>query len=390
VTEPDHEPDVVRLPAPASPASPASPKAPAVPAAPTAPAAPAAPAGLPVVGRVGRSWFSIGFQLSLGAVLAYLVVQSVEQVADIVMLTLLALVIAISVDPFVGLLTRVGVRRSWAVGIVLLGLALGVAALSMLFVTPVTNEIGALTRSVPVWLQDLQNHQSTLGKLELKYHIVEKAKQELGSGAGSLVNGIMGAGQFLLTTVTGVFLVVTLTVYFLAGLPTLKDFCLRFVAGSRRAHVAELTDEILLRTGRYMLANLATSVIAGVATFVWLEIFGVPYPAALGVFVGVLDLVPLVGSTIGGIVVSLVALVVSWPVAVATAAFYTAFRMAEDYLITPKAMKYAVEIHPLVTILGVVVGGDLLGLIGALLAIPIAVAVGLVLDDAVFPRIAER
>lgn len=369
MTEPAPEPDDVRLPG----------------------AAPApARAGGPAVGRNRRSWFSIGFQLSLGAVLAYLLVQSVEQVADIVMLALLALVIAISVDPFVGMLTRVGLGRGWAVGIVLLGLALGVAALSLLFVTPVANEITALTRSVPGWLQDLQNHQSALGKLELKYHIVEKAKQELGSGAGSLVNGLMGAGQFLLTTVTGVFLVVTLTVYFLAGLPTLKDFCLRFVAGSRRAHVAELTDEILLRTGRYMLANLATSVIAGVATFVWLEIFGVPYPAALGVFVGVLDLVPLVGSTIGGIVVSLVALVVSWPVAVATAAFYTAFRMAEDYLITPKAMKYAVEIHPLVTILGVVVGGELLGLIGALLAIPVAVAVGLVLDDAVFPRIAER
>jgi predicted PurR-regulated permease PerM len=337
------------------------------------------------------SWFLIGFQLSLGAVLAYLLVQAVEGIANIVMLSLLALVIAISVDPFVRVLTRAGLRRGLAVAVVILGLALLLAALSLLFVTPVTDEINALSHNIPVWLQQLQDHQSTLGKLEDKYHIVEKAKQQLGSGGGSTVlNGLLGAGQLVVTTVTGLFLVVTLTMYFLAGLPTLKTFCLRFIAGSRRAHAAELTDEILLRTGRYMLANVATSVIAGVATYVWLQVFGVPYPAALGVFVAVLDLVPLVGSTIGGVIVSLVALVVSWPVAIATAVFYTVFRMAEDYLITPKAMRYAVEIHPLVTILGVVVGGDLLGLIGALLAIPIAVAAGLILDDAVFPRIAAR
>jgi len=308
------------------------------------------------------------------------------------MLVLLSLVTAVSIDPFVRALTVRGLRRPWAVAVVLLVLAVVLGGLAMLFVTPITNEINALTRNVPVWLQQLQDHHSTLGKLEDKYHLVEKAKQELssGGGAGTLLGGLMGAGRLVVTTLTGLFLVLTLTVYLLAGLPTLKDFCLRFVAGSRRRHAAELTDEILLRTGRYMLANVATSVIAGVATFVWLEAFGVPYPAALGVFVAVMDLVPLVGSTIGGVVVSLVALVVSWPVAIATAVFYTVFRVAEDYLIMPKAMKYAVEVHPLVTILGVVVGGELLGVIGALLAIPVAVAVGLILDDAVFPRIAAR
>jgi len=359
---------------------------------------PAQPSALPPTSpqsgraRSALSWFAIGFQLSLGAVIAYLLVQSVESITGIVMLVLLSLVTAVSIDPFVRALTVRGLRRPWAVAVVLLVLAVVLGGLAMLFVTPITNEINALTRNVPVWLQQLQDHHSTLGKLEDKYHLVEKAKQELssGGGAGTLLGGLMGAGRLVVTTLTGLFLVLTLTVYLLAGLPTLKDFCLRFVAGSRRRHAAELTDEILLRTGRYMLANVATSVIAGVATFVWLEAFGVPYPAALGVFVAVMDLVPLVGSTIGGVVVSLVALVVSWPVAIATAVFYTVFRVAEDYLIMPKAMKYAVEVHPLVTILGVVVGGELLGVIGALLAIPVAVAVGLILDDAVFPRIAAR
>jgi predicted PurR-regulated permease PerM len=338
--------------------------------------------------RSPLSWFSIGFQFSLGAVIAYLLIQAVESLEDILLLVLLALVIAISIDPLVRQLVARAMPRRWAVGVVTIALVLVLGALSALFIAPVVNEVGALSHSIPVWLQQLHDHHSALGRLEDRYHVVEKANQELSSSG--TVDGLLGAGQLVITTVTGLFLVATLTLYFLAGLPALKAFCLRFVPGSKRPHTKELADEILLRTGRYMLANVATSVIAGVATFVWLEVFGVPYPAALGVLVAVMDMIPLVGSTIGGIIVSLVALVVSWPVALATAAFYVVFRVAEDYLITPRAMKYAVAVHPLVTILGVIAGGALFGIVGALLAIPVAVAIGLVLDDAVFPGIDTR
>jgi predicted PurR-regulated permease PerM len=347
------------------------------------------PVPAPSASASTRSWFSIGFRLSLGALLAYWLVQAVQHVESILLLVLLSLVIAVSADPVVNLLTR-AMPRPRAVAIVIIGLFLILGALAMLFVTPVTNEINALVRNVPVWLQQLHDHHSFLGRLEDRYHLTAKAKQAVGTDGGNVVGSLMGAGQLVVTTLTGVFLVITLTLYFLAGLPSLKRFGLRFVAGSKREHVAELTDEILLRTGRYMLGNLATSAIAGLATFIWLEIFDVPYPAALGVFVAVMDLIPIVGSTIGGIVVSLVALVVSLPVAIATAAFYIVFRVAEDYLIMPRAMKFAVEVHPLVTILGVLIGGTLLGIIGALIAIPIAVAIGLILDDAVFPRVNRR
>jgi predicted PurR-regulated permease PerM len=340
--------------------------------------------------RLSRSWFSVGFRAGLGVLAAYWLVLAVQHVESTLMLVLLSLVIAISADPVVGWLTGRGLRRSWAVAAVIVGLFLFLGGLSTLFIAPVTNEITALVHKVPTWLQQLHDHQSLLGRLEDRYKITEKAKKQLGTDTSSLAGGLMGAGQLVATTVTGLFLVITLTMYFLAGLPTLKRFGLRFVAGSRREHAEALVDEILLRTGRYMLANLATSVIAGLATFIWLEVWGVPYPAALGVFVALMDLIPLVGSTLGGIVVSLVALVVSLPVAIATAVFYVVFRLAEDYLIMPRAMKFAIEVHPLVTILAVLAGGALEGVIGALLAIPVAVAIGLVLDDAVFPRIARR
>jgi predicted PurR-regulated permease PerM len=327
----------------------------------------------------------------LGAVIAYLLVHAVLEIQSVLTLMLLALVIAVSVEPVVAWLTAKGMRRRWAVTSAVIGLLLVVGALFSLFVPPVISEVNALVKAVPTWLQQLHDHHSFLGRLEDRYHLIAKAKRQLsGGGTAGILNGLLGAGQLLLTTLTGLVLVITLTLYFLAGLPTLKRFCLRFVPGSKRDRTQAMTDEILIRTGRYMLANVATSGIAGLATLIWLEIWGVPYPAALGGFVAVMDMIPVIGSTIGGIVVSFVALVVSFPVALATAAFYVVFRLAEDYLIVPRAMKYAVAVHPLVTILAILAGGALLGVVGALIAIPVAVAVGLLLDEAVFPRIAAR
>ncbi|GGY62233.1 hypothetical protein GCM10010326_66360 [Streptomyces xanthochromogenes] len=190
----------------------------------------------------------------------------------------------------------------------------------------------------------------------------------------------------VLNALVSTAIVITVTLYCMAGLPAIKTFCYRFVARSRRERVQRVSEEIMNRTGRFMLGNLVTSAIAGVATFAWCAATGVPYAAALGIFVALMDLIPIVGSTLAGIAVSLIALSVSLPIAVATAAFYIVFRLVEDYLIVPRTMKFAVDVHPLVTIVAVLAGGALLGIIGALVAIPVAVATGLLLDEYVFPR----
>jgi predicted PurR-regulated permease PerM len=103
--------------------------------------------------------------------------------------------------------------------------------------------------------------------------------------------------------------------------------------------------------------------------------------------VAFMDLIPIVGSTVAGIVVSLVALTVSWPVALATAIFYVVYRNLEDYLITPRVMNRTVKVSGLVTVIAVIIGGALLGVIGALIAIPIAAAIKLVLEEITFPRL---
>jgi predicted PurR-regulated permease PerM len=139
--------------------------------------------------------------------------------------------------------------------------------------------------------------------------------------------------------------------------------------------------------GAYVLGNVVTSVIAGTGTFAWMLIFGIPYPVLLGLFVALLDLIPVIGSTIGGIVVTLVALTVSLPVALFTIVFYVGYRLAEDYLLVPRILGRAVKVPAVVSVVAVLVGGALLGIIGALVAIPAAAALRLWLDEVAFRRL---
>jgi predicted PurR-regulated permease PerM len=151
-----------------------------------------------------------------------------------------------------------------------------------------------------------------------------------------------------------------------------------------------LTDEVFGRVGRFMLGNLVTSLISGVGTYVWLLIFGVPYAVLLALVVALFDLIPLVGSTIAGVIVSLVALTRGVPVAIATVGFYVVYRYLEDYLLNPRVMKHTVKVTPGLTIIATLIGGTLLGLIGALIAIPVAATIHLVLEEVAVPRQNQR
>ena len=151
-----------------------------------------------------------------------------------------------------------------------------------------------------------------------------------------------------------------------------------------------LTDEVFDRVGGFMLGNLLTSLVSAVGTYIWLVAFGVPYALLLALVVGVFDLIPMVGSTIAGIIVSLVALSKGLPVGIATACFYVAYRFLEDYLLNPRVMKHTVRVTPGLTIIATLIGGSLLGIIGALIAVPIAATIQLLLQEVVFPRQCQR
>ena len=189
------------------------------------------------------------------------------------------------------------------------------------------------------------------------------------------------------SALSSTLIVIVLTVYFVADLPRIRANLYRLIPHSRRPRAILLGDEIFAKVGGYVLGNALISLIAGVLTFAFLVIMGVPYALLLAIFVALLDLVPVIGSTLAGTVVCLVALSVSLPVCMATIGFFVAYRLVEDYLLVPRIIGRVVKVPALVTVVAVLVGGALLGIVGALVAIPAAAALLLLAREVVFPRL---
>jgi predicted PurR-regulated permease PerM len=344
------------------------------------------------LGRLGRpmnrrSPFFVGMMAAAGVAVTYGLVELLIRARSVLVLIGLALFIAAGLDPAVSWLTRRRLPR-WSAVIVILLIVAGVAAGFMAAaIPPLTAQVTALIHELPHYLTTLRDHNSELGRLNTRFHVQERLSQLLSTRGTALVGGVLGAGELVLSAASSVLVVIVLVVYFLAAMPRIKLFFYRLAPQSRRARVILIGDEIFDKVGGYMLGNFLTSLIAGIGTWAWLEIFGVPYALLLGLLVALLDLIPVIGSTIGGAVVSLVALTVSLPVAIATLVFYIAYRLAEDYLIVPRVMGRAVQVPAVVTVLAVLVGGALMGLIGALVAIPAAAALSLLLHEVTFRRL---
>jgi predicted PurR-regulated permease PerM len=335
-----------------------------------------------------RSPFFIGLTGAFGVAVAYVLVRAIVDVREVLLLIGLSLFLAVGLNPIVRLLAGARIPRAFGVVIITLGLLAVIAGFGAVALPPIVHESRQLARNYPLYRHDLVTGRGFLGRLAVKVHLASylKGKKEA-SLERAIVGGALGAGERLLSAGLATITVIVLTVYFLVALPAVERLGIRMSPASRRARVLVLTEEIFSRVGGFVLGNLLTSVVAALGTYLWLLAFGVRYPVLLALFVGIFDLVPVIGSTIAGVVVSAVALSKGLPVALATAIFYVAYRFFEDYLLTPRVMHHTVKISPGLTILATLIGGSLLGLIGALVAIPVAATIYLMLEEVVFPRL---
>ena len=343
------------------------------------------------LGRPGRpidrrSPFFVGMAAAAGVAVTIGLVELVIRARSVLVLIGLAFFIAAGLDCAVGWVTRRGLPRWVAVCAVLLAVAGVFAAFVFAAIPLLTSQTAALTSHLPHYLRTLRDPRSELGRLNLHYHIEQRLTQLIASRGGAVARGVVGGDDVVLSTAASLLVVIMLTGYFLAGMPRIKRFLYHLAPRSRRTRVILIGDEIFTKVGGYLLGNALTSVVAGVGTYVWMLAFGIPYPVLLGMLVALLDLVPVIGSTIGGIIVTLVALTVSVPVAGFTLAFYVAFRIAEDYLLIPRIMTRTVQVPAVATIVAVLLGAALLGIIGALVAIPVAASVRLLLQEVTFHR----
>ncbi|MGH3686900.1 MAG: AI-2E family transporter [Pseudonocardiaceae bacterium] len=335
----------------------------------------------------GHSPFLMGMSAAAGVAVTVGAVAMLITARGVLVLIGLALFLAIGLEPAVSVLARRWLPR-WAA--VLTVLVAGLAVVSGFLVAAIPPLVGQATGFItqtPAILTRLQNHNSLLGQLNERFHVQQRLQQTLSGDASAVVNGLLGAGQIVFSALTTALILIVLTVYFLIDLPRIRATLYRLVPHSRRPRAILLGDEILAKVGSYVLGNLLISLIAGILTFIFLIIIGVPYALLLSIFVAILDLLPVIGSTIAGVVVCLVALSVSLPVCLATIGFFLAYRLAEDYLLVPRIIGRVVKVPALVTVVAVLVGGALLGIVGALVAIPAAAALLLLVQEVLFPRL---
>jgi predicted PurR-regulated permease PerM len=337
--------------------------------------------------RISRNHpFIIGFLATLGVAAAAALVEAVLIARQVLVLILIAAFIAVGLDPAVRWLVRHGFRRAIAV------LVITVAALGFFggfvaaVVPPIAGQSTELVKKAPDYVKKLDKN-STFQRIDRRYHLVDNLQKRAKEGVNvNALGGVFGVSKAILGIVASTLTVVILTIYFLANMPGIKRVLYRAVPRTRRARVGLLTDEILDRVGGYVLGNLATSLVAGTVTFIWLISWGVPYPVALAMFVAITDLIPLVGATIGAIGVTLVASFHSLPIGIATFAFYMAYQQFENYVLQPRIMKKAVDVAPVVTIVAALLGAAMLGILGALIAVPIAAGIQLIMTEVLFPR----
>ena len=343
------------------------------------------------LGRPGRpgnrfSPFRVGFAFTSGAGLAYLLYQAIVSARSVLVLVLVAAFLAIGLNPTVSRLERTGLRRGGAVAIVFVGVLAFFAAFGYAVLPPVVTQVANFVEALPGYVRDLQDNR-TIDDLDRRFGLVDRLNDYVTGSLGTQVAGnIVAIGQQVAGLVFKGLTVLILTLYFLSSFNAIKELAYRLVPRSRRARVTLIGDEILGRVGGYVAGAAVVALIAGSATLVWVSALGIPYPLALALIVTITDIIPLIGATLGAVIVTAVAFFVSLPVGIATGIFFIVYQQLENYLVYPRVMSRSVDVNPAAAIVGALIGGTLLGFVGALLAVPATAAIQLILREVLVPR----
>ena len=330
-----------------------------------------------------RAPFVTGFLLAAGALLAYWFGGLILQASSVLVLIVVSLFIAFGLNPVVRWLVNHGVRRSYAVLIVALGFVAALALFVLAIAPVVADQITALTDNAPGWFQELQNNRQ-IQKWDQEYDLLDKAQNYVTSGdlTKQLFGGVLGVGLKILAALGNAFIVIVLTLYFLATLDTVKHGLYRLAPASRRPRVESLGDRILEGIGGYVSGAFLVALCAGVSTLVFLFVVGLSeYAVALAVVVALLDVIPMIGATLGAVVVSAIALATDVQTGIITISFFVIYQQVENYLIYPRVMSKSVDIPGALTVIAALIGASLLGVVGALLAIPTAAAILLLVRE---------
>ncbi|TIC88937.1 AI-2E family transporter [Nocardioides sp. GY 10113] len=330
----------------------------------------------------------MGFTGGAGALLAFVLFGALMSISSVLLLVVVSFFLAAGLNPSVEFLERRGLTRSWACSAVTVA-ALSLVALFMVAIVPViTDQVTALTQNVPGWLEQL-NENERIQALNDEYDIIDKAESFVTDGdfISGLFGGALGFGLRIVSALFNAFVIIVLTLYFLASLRTTTGAIYLLAPASRRDRVAKLGDKVIHNIGGYVSGAFVVAMAAGFSSLVFLWFTDVrEYAVALAFVVAVLDVIPMIGATLGAVIVTAIAFATDVHSGIACIVFYVVYQQLENYVIYPRVMSKSVDLPGAVIVIAALVGAALLGVIGALLAIPAAAAVVLVLREVVVRR----
>jgi predicted PurR-regulated permease PerM len=298
----------------------------------------------------------------------------------------IALFLALALNPLVGWIERrTGLSRGPAIGIAYLIVLIAIAGVGLSFVPKLIDEVNGFVQALPNYVHDLTHGRGRLGFLERKYHVVEKVREQVQQGGAKRLLGFSGAAisvtKSIISLIAATITIVFLTFFMLLEGTAWMERIYSLFSPESQPRVRRIGYDIYKTVGGYVTGNIVISVIAGASATVVLLIMGVPYAVALGLLVAILDLIPLAGATVAGIVIGIVAFLHSIPAGVVVVIFVIVYQQIENHFLQPVIYGRTVQLSALAVLVSVLVGAELAGVLGALAAIPVAGTIQVILRD---------
>ncbi|MFB8386665.1 AI-2E family transporter [Microbacterium sp. NPDC055910] len=349
--------------------------------------------------------FRTAFVATLGVGLGLVLIGSIENLSTILLYVGTALFLSLGLDPIVGWLERRKMPR-WAAVLITIFLVLALFAGIVLLVLPIIlAQIAQLievisdylfSRDFPQFLEETTAWlQSIFPGLDPAFilDVLDNIESWLMDNWGSITGGVIGAGMTIVAGLMGAFIVLILTIYLTASTPSLKRSVYQLVPASKRERFVDLGEQITDSVGYYVIGQLSLGVINGILSAIFLTIIQAPFPAVLAVVAFFFSLIPLVGTLTGSTIIVLTCLIPglgSPATAITAAVWYLIYMQVEAYIVSPRIMNRAVSVPGAVVVIAALAGGSLLGLLGALIAIPVAASLLIIYRQVVIPRMNER
>lgn len=328
----------------------------------------------PVTARTVFRWSAAG---ALGVLVVVLAVLALYSMRGLLVQASIAVFIAVSLDPAVRWMIRHGVKRGHAVALVVVFILALTAGILWAVIPPLVRQADGLTSDFPTYLDRVRGASPTLRRLESGLGLRSRIDGLTRELPVRLAEQSLEFGRRFLDALLSLLLVSVLAIYLMLDLARLRRGLVRLFPKRHRARVSDVINVTIEKVGAYMIGNLLISLIAGISTLIALTALRVPFALPLAVFVAVADLIPFVGATIGAVVSVIVAAATTnlWPTTILVAVVFVLYQQVENYVIAPRVLRDTVKIPSIAVLFAALVGASVLGIVGALVAIPIAAVV---------------